>query len=324
MEGNGFICRWGGKHYSKNKILSYIPDNYDTYVEPFVGGGSVYLNLEKKGKEIINDLDKELILYYKGLKKYDYEKINKHVVGTYTKEDFIKIKNSKPTDNFNKFIRQYKLFKLSFRSNGDSFSKGQRDTSSNLHTINPIPNNKFQDRLKDTIIENKPADLIIKKYDSEGTIFYLDPPYEKSDMYNHNVIIYEDLEKTLSNLKGKFILSINKSEYIKKLFHNFNIYTMSTTYQGVDKNHDARKVNEYIITNFKKQSIGKNICYNNDMHGQGLLDNLTLKDIEKLIKLLKKHYEVEKYKKGRLTTISTATKSRVKKENKNPLKSLIY
>ena len=99
---------------------------------------------------------------------------------------------------------------------------------------------------------------------------------------------------------------------------------MSTTYQGVDKDHDAMKVNEYIITNFKKQSIGKNICYNNDMHGQGLLDNLTLKDIEKLIKLLKKHYEVEKYKKGRLTTISTATKSRVKKENKNPLKSLIY
>ena len=54
MEGNGFIGRWGGKHYSRNKILSYIPDNYDTYVEPFVGGGSVYLNLEKNGKEIIN------------------------------------------------------------------------------------------------------------------------------------------------------------------------------------------------------------------------------------------------------------------------------
>jgi hypothetical protein len=76
----------------------------------------------------------------------------------------------------------------------------------------------------------------------------------------------------------------------------------------------------------KKQSIGKNIYYNNDMQGQGLLDNLTLKDIEKLMKLLKKHYEVEKYKKGRLSTISSATKSRVKRENdkKKLLSSLIY
>lgn len=270
-------------------------------------------------------MDKELIVFYKGLKKYDYEKINKYAVGTYTKEDFIKIKNSNPLGNFNKFIRQYKLYKLSYRCDGKSFTKGRDDISGKNNTINPIKNNNFQDRLKDTIIENKPANDIIKKYDSDGTVFYLDPPYEKSDMYNHNVINYEDLEKILSNLKGKFILSINKSEYIEKLFHNFNIYTMTTNYMGTDKkNQGDKSVKEYIITNFKKQSIGKNIYYNNDMQGQGLLDNLTLKDIEKLIKLLKKHYEVEKYKKGRLTTISTATKSRVKKENKNPLKSLIY
>lgn len=59
-----FIKWAGGKEKELPIILSNLPEKFDRYVEPFVGGGSVYLNIECK-KAVINDKSDELILLYK-------------------------------------------------------------------------------------------------------------------------------------------------------------------------------------------------------------------------------------------------------------------
>lgn len=74
--------KWQGnksKHFKY--ILPELPSHYDTYVEPFVGSGALFLHVEPK-KWIINDLNKDNINIWK-LVKNDPE---------YIKREFFKFK----------------------------------------------------------------------------------------------------------------------------------------------------------------------------------------------------------------------------------------
>ena len=53
----------GGKSNELNVILQEIPDFKGNYIEPFVGGGALFFNLNKKS--IINDINSNLIKFYK-------------------------------------------------------------------------------------------------------------------------------------------------------------------------------------------------------------------------------------------------------------------
>ncbi len=53
----------GGKSREIIKFEQYIPHNFDTYIEPFLGGGAVYFHLEPQSA-IINDINEKLISFY--------------------------------------------------------------------------------------------------------------------------------------------------------------------------------------------------------------------------------------------------------------------
>ena len=53
----------GGKSREIIKFEQYIPHNFDTYIEPFLGGGAVYFHLEPQ-RAIINDINEKLISFY--------------------------------------------------------------------------------------------------------------------------------------------------------------------------------------------------------------------------------------------------------------------
>ena len=59
------FVKWaGGKTQLLGKLHQYMPKNYGNYFEPFVGGGSYFLNIAPS-KATINDLNSELICAYK-------------------------------------------------------------------------------------------------------------------------------------------------------------------------------------------------------------------------------------------------------------------
>jgi hypothetical protein len=62
------LVKWsGGKSDEIKHFLQYIPTNYDTYIEPFFGGGALYWYL-RPNKSIINDVHPELIAFYNSIK----------------------------------------------------------------------------------------------------------------------------------------------------------------------------------------------------------------------------------------------------------------
>ena len=71
-----FIKWAGGKEKELPIILSNLPNKFERYIEPFVGGGSVYLNINCD-KSIINDKSDELILLYNMIKNNNQKFIKK-------------------------------------------------------------------------------------------------------------------------------------------------------------------------------------------------------------------------------------------------------
>ena len=68
----GLIARIGGKKYLATEIVSMFPkDNIKLFVEPFVGGGSIYLKQDYP-YSVINDLDKDIYDIWRDVKKVNF------------------------------------------------------------------------------------------------------------------------------------------------------------------------------------------------------------------------------------------------------------
>lgn len=254
MEGGlkPLVAREGGKVLLKKRIVEkYFPDadTYTTFVDPFVGGGSVYLYKNKDGhKEVINDIDPDIIELFKGFQKFDEEKIAKDVNGDYTEKDFKDIQKSTPTSEYNKFLKKYLLYKLSYLGRGISFGKPR--ISANFRGYN--------DRLNDATILNTDYKNVIKKYDGKSTFFYLDPPVTGSfGAYKFSPVDMEELIKILKTIKGKFLLSLGSTKFNKELFKGFRVATITTRYVGErTQGGQTNEVKEHLIMNYGPRMEG--------------------------------------------------------------------
>ena len=110
------IVKWsGGKKDELKKILPHIPENYSTYLEPFIGGGAVYFNLNPD-KAVISDVHKELVDFYQSIKNghtneiYDFMKAHPN-----EEETYYKVRAYDNTDILDNAKRFYYLRKTCFR-----------------------------------------------------------------------------------------------------------------------------------------------------------------------------------------------------------------
>lgn len=245
LEGDGYnpvIAREGGKFRLYKKVIESFPDNYTDmiYVEPFVGGGSVFFNTEETKKKVINDLDSELIAVYRQVKK-DASKLQKTINGSYTEEEFKKIKKANPTTQFGKVVKYILKHKLTYLYSGSSFDIRKSNINLDL--------SYHHDVLKHTTILNEDYKKVIEDYDSPYTFFYLDPPYEGSDssVKTYDNINLQEMADILSNIKGLFLVSINNSANVRKIFNKFYITKVKTVYSM-----KPRPIIELLISNYKR------------------------------------------------------------------------
>jgi DNA adenine methylase len=94
---------------------------------------------------------------------------------------------------------------------------------------------KYKDKLSNTIILNQDYRIVLKKYDSPKTFFYLDPPYEhakENHLYKHlkEFITPQEIYDSLKGIKGKFLLSYNDSPLIRKIFSEYTIKKIKVFY----------------------------------------------------------------------------------------------
>jgi len=209
-----FFCRTGSKKDIIDKIEPLIPP-HKTYVEPFVGGGSVFWFVERSSKSVINDLDSDLMEGYTILKKGGLQ--NLYMPPTLEGKQALVNRKAK---NYGERLVQ--LLLMSCNTFGNTGIGKLYKNIDNEKKLSLIPS--YSEALKGVTILNTDYKNVIKKYDSPSTFFFLDPPYEKSGgLYKKSIIDYEEMKELLSTIKGKFMLTINDSPEIRRVFNQFNI-----------------------------------------------------------------------------------------------------
>ncbi len=215
------FCRTGTKYQLSKYIIPYIPE-HDTYVELFAGGAGMYFRKQPSSHEVLNDLDKNLISAYRLIKKVSTN-IDMYPSDMNTIEAQTAFLRKKHNTNEDKLV-EYIIRSCS------GFS-GRYITNTKVWRAPDISNKikriaEYKQRMKNTRILNSDYRAVIAHYDSPKTFFYLDPPYPKSGhskLYKHSEIDYEEMRDILSKIRGKFILSIDDTPLIRKLYNGFKI-----------------------------------------------------------------------------------------------------
>ena len=241
-------ARLGGKVLLKKELVDkYFPKSYSTYVEPFVGGGSVYFYKDKLDhKEVVNDIDPLIYTIFKGFQKYPEDKIANDVNGDYTKADFEKIVSTKPSTDYDIFKKSFLINRLSFFARSKTFGKPRINATFK----------GYNKRLDGVTILNQDWKKVVKDYNDKNTFFYLDPPAVAADSaFTYPAIDVGELKKVCDEIKGKFCLSYPDRDDIEKVFSKYNCNKITTKYVG-DRTTGGQTVTstEWVITNYKSGS----------------------------------------------------------------------
>ncbi len=253
------IAGWmGGKRMLAKHICNII-DNTEhiCYAEPFVGMGGIILRRNKPAKsEIINDYNGDVVNMFTIVQKHPQELKRVMEWQLTSRDEFNKIKLI-PTETLTDIERAAKFIYLQRIAFGGKINGHYGlDTTGcgRFSTLNLFPLiTKLHERLNKVQITNFDWAEFINKVDRKHTLFYLDPPYwghendYGKDMFDRSQ--FSTMADILSNLKGKFVLSLNDLPEIRQCFNMFIIKEVNTIYSaaGNDKQKPAR---ELIISNF--------------------------------------------------------------------------
>jgi DNA adenine methylase len=250
------ICRQGNKFLLRDKIIPKLPP-HKRYVELFAGSAAIFFNKEKAEESILNDLDKNTYNSLQLMKKaptdpskytMDISTIDK------TKQFYAKHINTK-----NPPATQLVLNKLvactGFSGKPVPSVKGIYKTFGMDKFVNSLPT--YKEKLKGVTILNQDYAKVVDKYNTADTFFFLDPPYENTNVSfkyaEDKGFDFYRLAETLRKIKGKFFMTINDSKNIRTIFKGFyikpiDVYNAWGSVPGT-KQTSIRK--ELFITNYK-------------------------------------------------------------------------
>lgn len=259
----------GGKFGLAKRIVPLFPEHL-VYCEVFGGAAHILFNKERSQLEILNDLNGELVNFWRVYAKNPQYFEDKLRYILYSRQIFNELKATNPNtlSEEDRAWRFLYLNRCSFSGIMDKdagcprFATSKCSGHSNNQSLFGIADTirKSHERFQKVIVENLDWKKCIELYDKPHTFFYLDPPYEGHETaYGKGLFqkeSYKELAEFLTSLSGKFLLSINESQFMRDTFSKFNIVDIDVLYTvKYDPRHkgdrDQRKqVKELIITNY--------------------------------------------------------------------------
>lgn len=253
---NPLINYRGGKKLEIKYFKHYIPTEYNRYIEPFVGGGAVYFHLEPLGGAIINDVNKHLIDYYKGIvtdgsRVIEELKELKSIIGNMKDVDrerklFNELRdcyNGLKDSKYHKSTLYHFLNKLSHGSKFSVNSLGHYNNSYNCRPKLPVTvTEKHIELLKNTQICNTDYKEIMNMATKDDFIF-LDPPYDCAyTCYGNKGNPFKEQEHVelcgmFKQSKAKVLMILNATDFTRRLYGGYIVDEYSKRYEAgkVDK-----------------------------------------------------------------------------------------
>lgn len=273
------FVKWaGGKTQIIDELQKMMPENFNTYFEPFIGGGALFFNLLPT-KAVINDYNSELMTAYRTFQDTNdftlmIEEIIKHEKN-HNEEYYYEVRamdreeSYQALPDYKKAARLIYLNKACFNGLYRVNSKGYFNVPSGKKKVVRAYNQALFDDLHEYLSNSKIkllngdfSDAV--KTAKKGDFVYFDPPYdtyEEKDSfttYTKNSFGKEDqrrladLYKKLSD-KGVFVmLSNHNTPFIRELYKDYNIKVIQARRAINAKGTGRGAVEEVIITNYKE------------------------------------------------------------------------
>lgn len=230
------ITYYGGKQKLAPVILELIPPHV-LYAEPFSGGAAVFFSKKPSQVEVLNDMNGELINFYKVIK----ERFNELVVEiTNTlhsrrlhKHAWVIYSNPELFDPVKRAWAVWVLSSQGFAGKLDNvwgYDREADSTSRKIYFNKTEFTELYNRRLEKVQLENADALYIIRSRDSVDSFFYCDPPYFNSNMGHYKGYTQQDFEellKLLPTLQGKFLLSSYPSKLLESYKNKHGWATLS-------------------------------------------------------------------------------------------------
>jgi DNA adenine methylase len=232
---------FGGKFRDGYWIISHFPQHM-TYCEPFGGGGSVLLLKQPSTYEFYNDLDGEVVNFFKMLRDRGSELIQKIQLTPYsrTEQELSRIPEGDELERARRFYtRSWQTINgADYRYDSgwrNMYQGGRANVVAEWNNIEHL--HAITWRLKQVQIENRPALDLVKRVDTKETLFYFDPPYVKStrsenhrDMYKFELNDDDHCQasEVIHSLKGMSIVSGYDCEMYRELYKDFHLVRKKT------------------------------------------------------------------------------------------------
>ncbi len=235
----------GGKQRGKRLIMDYFPTMLDDVVSPFIGGGSIEIDLASRGIRVYGyDLDPNLVNFWQIALAYPArlaERIrDKCPRGRLTREEFVSIRdNFDDLSRMDKAARFYILNRTAFMG-----SDGQR------YGVKKNEKTCISQEMLRLVSDFELDNLWVTNMDFQESLAnhpeafaYLDPPYmlgrAKDKLYGngkfHQDFPHDTLAEILEARPGPWVMSYNDCPWIRDRYSRYRIetpkwnYTMSAT-----------------------------------------------------------------------------------------------
>jgi DNA adenine methylase len=231
---------YGGKYSHLDWLLPLLPEAQH-YCEPFGGSAAVLLNREPSPVETYNDLDGEVVNFFRVLRDEKEGLLEAIGLTPFSREEF-ELACAPLSDSVSELERARRFF-----VRARQVRTGLAQTASLGRWANCLLTSRagmagavsrwlgsveglaeIAQRLLRVQIENAPALEVIQRYDSEDTLFYCDPPYPHSSRGDSKAYAYEmtdaeqeQLAKALRNVEGKVALSSYHCRLMDELYRGW-------------------------------------------------------------------------------------------------------
>lgn len=249
-----FLAWMGGKSLLTDQIIPLIPEHY-CYVEVFAGAAWMLFRKTPSKVEIINDINSDLVTLYRVVKNHLEEFIRtlKWLLVARDEFDRFMLQDVETLTDIQRAVRFFYVMKTGYGARIKSPSWGIAASAPSRFNLLRIEE-ELSDahlRLSRVYVENRPYKTVIDRFDRADTFFYVDPPYWGcEDYYGPGIFSkadFQSLAEQLGSIKGRFIMSINDTPEIRRIFSAFKIRQVKTRYTTAATG--GKQVTELLVSN---------------------------------------------------------------------------
>lgn len=252
------LAPWiGGKRNLAARVIEAIEaaGPHRVYAEPFVGMGGVFFRRRlAPACEVINDLSGDVANLYR-IVQVHYEAFLDMLRWQLTSREEFERLNAQPGERLTDLQRAARFLyiqktgfggKVQGRTFGIHKGPARFDVTRLAEVLADV-----HERLAGVWIERLPWQELLARWDDEGALFYLDPPYLGTEGYYGPGLFsradYTALEAALKGIRGRFVMTLNDHPEVRRLFTAFPMREAAVTYTAGGHTGTVR-AGELIIT----------------------------------------------------------------------------